>query len=359
VTTHVVDDEAGGTSRAAAERGEAYAPQHSTVTEAPAEGDTLIIKEEHEDLGTLKVRTGLTLAGEVVAENGTPIARQWVEARRIRDPNQRQRVLSSVVTTVDRYAMTDEQGKVTFAPLPPGDYLVAPCEHDGTLPAVNRNQSTPIQGVFYSLKTTLRDGAEPKPFLLKAVPAVKIVAQYYSSDGKKTSGDEAYVSGRHIGGDDYWQTNARGQEGQVELLAPRGLGDARLMVFYDPGSLRFRKSAHAPLQAGQDMKLGTLETDLTDIQVICYVAPILLVKPIDGDGKPLDAAEVSGQYNDRSIDEPVGFKQQKDGWHQSSHLLPDEKCTITVTAPGRRPESRTVSLAEGATYELTLKLETR
>jgi len=345
---------------AAAARGTAYTPQQSTVTEAPAGGDTLIVNGRRGDLGTLVVRNGLTLAGEVVAEDGKPIARQWVVARRVRDRNQRHSALNGVGTTIDRYATTDEQGKVAFAPLPPGEYLVAACEGDNTPLAEGRNRSTPIQGVFYALRTTLRAGEEPKPFILKSVPAVKIVAQYYSSDGKKTSGHEVMFYGRHTGEDDFWETNTRAQEGRVEFLAPRGLHDATLMLITNEhSSLRFRKSAESPLQAGRKLKLATLDSDVTGIQIIRYVAPILLVKPIDRSGNPLDAANVAGQYNDSSIREPVRFEKQKDGRQRSSQLLPDEKCTITVTAPGYRPESRTISMAEGSTSELTLKLEAR
>ena len=54
------------------------------------------------------------------------------------------------------------------------------------------NPTTPIRGVYYTLKVKIEaDGA--KPFELKAQPTVKVVAQYYGSDGKKTSGPEIRV----------------------------------------------------------------------------------------------------------------------------------------------------------------------
>ncbi|MGO9111439.1 MAG: M56 family metallopeptidase [Thermoguttaceae bacterium] len=350
----IIDDEGAGTS------GTGEMVRQPSVTEAPAGGDPIIIKGQRGDLGRLTMRSGLTLAGEIVAEDGKPIAHQWVQARRVRDRNQRQKVLSSVGTTIDRYAKSDEQGKVTFGPLPPGEYLVAPCESDNTPLAADRFQRAPIQGVFYALKTTLNSAAERKPFVLKCVPTVRIVAQYYSSDGKKTSGHDAPFYGRRPGGDDFWQTAGRVQEGQIEFLAPRGMEDATLtLVTNEHGSLRYRKSADAPLEAVRELKLGTLEGDLTGIQIIRYVAPILLVKATDASGRSVDAAEVTGQYNDKSLGQPVRFEKQKDSRQRSQQLLPDEKCTITVSAPGHRPESRTISLAEGATSELTLKLEPR
>ncbi len=356
----IVDDEAGGAARAEAQLGTAYSPQPSTAAEAPADGDALIIKEQREDLGTLTVRMGLMLAGEVVAENGKPVAHQLVHAYRVRDWRRPQRVLGSVSTTIERFAQTDEQGKVAFAPLPPGEYVVEPCESDKSSLAGDRYRKTPIQGVFYSLKTTLYAGAEPRPFLLKAMPTVRIVAQCYGSDGKKAAsgGLEVFVYGLPKGGHDYWQTNATGQEGRFELLAPRGLENASLTVAMgDKESQRFRKSADAPLQA--NLNLGTLETDLTGIQIIRYVAPVLLVKPLEAGERPLDAAQVTGQYLDSALAEPIRFEKEKDGWHSNSLLLPDEKFTIAVTAQGFRPESRTISLAEGTMSELKIKLEPR
>jgi hypothetical protein len=199
-----------------------------------------------------------------------------------------------------------------------------------------------------------------KPFTLQAVPSVKVIAQYYDGKGKKTSGHEVRLYGSESD-EAHWQTyGVPAADGRVELLAPRGLQDATMRPIMDEHcSLRCQKSADSPLQPRPGLKLGNLDNDLTDIHIVRYVAPVLLVKPTSADGKPLDSVEVIGRYADASIEYPVYFQRQKDGRHRSWQLLPDEKFTITVTAPGHRPQSRTVSLAEGTTSELALELAPR
>ena len=149
----------------------------------------------------------------------------------------------------------------------------------------------------------------------------------------------------------------------MNFYAPLGMKDAGLRFRPDErSSVRFRKSADAPLQAGQELELGTLTGDLTDIRVIRYVAPVLLVKAADRAGKPIASAELSARYDDASLNFrsfDLDFEKQKDGRYRSSSLLPDEKFTVTVTADGCLPQSRSVSLAEGTTSELDLVLERR
>ena len=307
-----------------------------------------------------KMNKGLTLNGQLLDENGKAVADQWVHVRQIRDRNARHRILSSVATAIGRFAKTDGDGYVTFAPLPRGKYNVEPSEGDYTPFSGDRYESTPIKGVFPLLTTTLDSSVNGTHFTLKGVPTVKIVAQYYDSKGNKTTGHMLHIWGRQDNMTNYWQTDARAVKGRVELHAPLGLKDAQLrLITNEHSSLRFQKSMEDPLLAGHTLKLGNLQKDVTGIRIIRYVAPILLVKPMDTDGNLLKSVKVSGQYADTSNPERIRFETQKDGRQRSKQLLPDEKCTITVTAPGHRPQSRTISLAEGTTSELALKLEPR
>ncbi len=60
-----------------------------------------------------------------------------------------------------------------------------------------------------------------------------------------------------------------------------------------------------------------------------------------------------GELSDCSIEE------QDDGRFRSEHLLPDEPFTVTAKANGYQPASRSLTLAEGKTEEITLVLEPR
>ena len=201
---------------------------------------------------------------------------------------------------------------------------------------------------------------------------MKVVAQVYDSDGKKIAGGDGKKAGgreitcvgRNPGGVSLaWQTTGDGRDGRYEFLAPLGMEKAGLMFRPDErSSFRFRESADAPLRAGQELNLGTLTGDLTDIRVIRYVAPVLLVNVSDHSGKPIAAAELSARYNDASPNFRLlypDFQKQNDGRYRSSSLLPDEKFTITVIADVYQPQARSVSLAEGTTSQLDLVLSPR
>ncbi len=310
------------------------------------------------DLGVLTTKKGVALSGTVLDMDGKPVASQWLHVRTVGDRAYRNSRLASVGTTLDRFARSDADGKVTFDPLPPGDYVVEPSQGDRWRQGGD-NPVTPIQGVYYAVKVKV-EGEAARPFELKAVPTVKIVAQYYSSDGKKTSGHEFFCVGKTPGMDEYWQATGVGRDGGYEVLAPRGLTEAALMLMTNEhSSLRFRKSADAPLQSGRQLKLGTLTGDLTDIRIIRYVAPVLLVKAGDRAGKPIARVEVSARYDNASLNEPLRFEKQKDGRFRSWQLLPDEKFVVSVTADSYRPQSRSLSLAEGTTSELDLALDPR
>ncbi len=320
----------------------------------------VVSEPQQSDLGVLTMKKGLVLSGMVLHVDGKPVGGQWVHVHRIEDRAYRSSRLAGVATSLDRYARSDAGGKVTFDPLPPGDYLVEPSQ-GGRWRQGSDNPTAPIQGVYYALKAKIEADAA-RPFVLKAVPTVKVIAQYYSNDGKKTSGGYLSCYGRTPGIEhEYWQTAfSEGRDGRYEMLAPRGMQVAALsLMTNEHSSLRFRKSADAPLQSGRQLNLGTLTGDVTDIRIIRYVSPVLLVKVRDRTGKPIKSADASARYDDTSLHESLYFEKQSDGRYRSSSLLPDEKFTVTVTADGYRPQSRSLSLAEGTTSELDLVLSPR
>ena len=320
----------------------------------------LIAGPKQTDVGVLTMKKGVFLSGTVLDADGKPVADQWVCAQTFLDRVARNSV-SQLSRPLDRYTRSDAAGKVAFDPLPPGEYLVGPSEGDRWRPG-GAHLTTPVHGVYYLLKIKIdADGA--KPFELKAQPTVKVAAQYYGSDGKKTGGPEFECVGRNL--DDIgfsWQKSATavGSDGRYEVLVPLGMKQAGIMFMsQEKISVRFRRSADAPLQAGPELHLGTLTGDMTDIRLIRYNSPVLLINARDRSGKPIAGAEVSGRYDDESLHLSPDFEKQNDDRFRSSSLLPDEKFTVTVTADDYRPQSRALSLAEGTTSQLDLVLVPR
>jgi beta-lactamase regulating signal transducer with metallopeptidase domain len=326
----------------------------------------MIAEPPQEDLGVMTMKKGIALSGTILDSDGKPVSGQWVCVYTVPDLARRSGPrLADMGTKFDRYARSDAAGNVTFDPLPPGDYLVQPSDGDRRRPG-RKNSTEPIKGIYYTLKVKIdADGA--RPFELKAVHTVKIVAQLYGSNGKKIVGG----NGNRAGDPDItcvgmntagvmlgWQTTAVRRDDCYEMLAPRGMTNADLRIFPrddSPYSYRFLKSADTPLQSGR-LDLGTLTGALTDIRVIRYVAPVLLVKASDRAGKLVGSAEVSARYDDASLDRNLDlyFEKQKGGRFRSENILPEEKFTVTVTADGYRPQSRRLSLAEGTTSQLDL-----
>src|SRR5262249_44141300 len=123
--------------------------------------------------------------------------------------------------------------------------------------------------------------------------------------------------------------------GKMTLLAPHGLTQARLsLMTNEHGVLRHRLKKGEPLSAKRDIDLGTLSDDVKGIEIIRYVAPILVVGARDKDGQPIKDCRAKVTYppgvrkrepgvtfrNDVQGD--VFMEKQEDGRWRTSQMLP-------------------------------------
>jgi hypothetical protein len=125
----------------------------------------------------------------------------------------------------------------------------------------------------------------------------------------------------------------------------------------------------APLSAEREINLGTLEDDVKGIEIIRFVAPILVVDAKDKEGKQIKdfKAQVTyqpGVKNKRpgeqfinGVQGDVYMEKQEDGRWRTSQLLPDEEVTVTVSAGGYKSHTEKLKLAEGTTKHLAPVLE--
>jgi hypothetical protein len=127
-------------------------------------------------------------------------------------------------------------------------------------------------------------------------------------------------------------------------------------------------SKDAPLSNDRSLRLGTLDHDLKGIEIIRYVAPIVVVKVATKDGSKPAGAAVSAIYIKRKerggrqilkggVRSDCGFEEQEDGRFRSEGLFPDENVTITAQAKGYTSKSAALTMAEGATKEIELILD--
>jgi hypothetical protein len=335
-----------------------YAPSTHVLEDANKRGD----------LGRFTLQQGLIIKGKVVDTQGQAVAGVFVEANKqggIENFN------LPVADHIRRTAVTNKKGEFTMEPLPPGKYEIIPQEH-GWDPSKDeqRPEKRPLPGVFVRKSVTLKAGDQPEQMEIRAVPHVVIEAQYYDNKGQKTRGHAGHMFGR-MDKNSFWFAQAKMDDnGKMTLLAPHGLTEARLSLSTNEhGVLRHRMKKDAPLSAAREINLGTLEDDVKGIEIIRYVAPILVVDAKDKDGKQIKDFKVQviykpGVKNKRpgeqflnGVQGDVFMEKQEDGRWRTSQLLPDEDITVRVSAKGYKPHTEKLKLAEGTTKDLAPVLE--
>jgi beta-lactamase regulating signal transducer with metallopeptidase domain len=331
---------------------------------------THVLKDSNKrgDLGRFALQPGLVMKGKVLDTQGKPAANVYVEARKrggIENFN------LPVADHINRTALTNDKGEFTMAPLPPGQYEVVPQER-GWDPGKDerRPKKRPLPGVFVRKQVTLKAGEESEALEVRAVPHVVIEAQYYDGKGKTTRGHAGHMFGQ-VDKNNYWFGQCKvDADGKMTLLAPHGLTNARLsLMTNEHGVLRHRMKKGEPLSAAREINLGTLNDDVRGIEIIRYVAPILVIGAKDKDGKPIKDVQAKVQYapgvkpkrpGERFINGVQGdvyMEKQEDGRWRTSGMLPDEEVTVTVSAKGYKPHVEKLKRPEGTTKDLTPVLE--
>jgi beta-lactamase regulating signal transducer with metallopeptidase domain/protocatechuate 3,4-dioxygenase beta subunit len=320
------------------------------------------------DLGSFTLAKGVRLRGTVLDAKGKPLAGVHVNAES-REPNEEVANLP-VADHVGRSATTNAKGEFEMGPLAPGKYRVKPGEHgrDPAKDSKDHPAPRPLPAVFVAQTVALKDG-ENKPVEVRAVPHVTVEAQYFNSKGEKTRGHDCHVFGRID--NDYWFAPAKADaNGKITVNVPHGLEKAELSLSTNEhGVLRWRKAKKEPLNNSRKIDLGTLDDHVKGIEIIRYVAPILVINARGKDGSKIKTFEAKVLYaKGKSPKDPKSFfvngvqgdvylEKQEDGRWRSSQLLPDEELTVAASADGYRPGSVKVKLAEGKVKELTLELE--
>ena len=321
------------------------------------------------DLGTLTLRPGIAMRGRVLDTQGRPLPGLYVTADRQRQRGEDDTLARiAVADQVRRSAVTDDQGAFTMGPLPPGTYRVIPDEQ-GTDPIHRGRPPRPLPAVFAPTTVVIQEGEAPEPVEVRAMPHVVIEGQVFDGKGRKRGGHEIHLFGR-IDGHPWHGRVQPTPDGRIVLRAPYGLKGAELdLMANEHGALRHRLSRDAPLSNFRRVRLGTLDRDVTGLEVIHYTAPIVLITVSSRDGARPAGAAVTARYPEGKaplegpllhrgrLRSDVGFSEQEDGRFRSEQLFPDEQVTVISQADGYVPRSETLALPEGATAELELVLE--
>jgi beta-lactamase regulating signal transducer with metallopeptidase domain/protocatechuate 3,4-dioxygenase beta subunit len=337
---------------------EKYAPSTHVIKDPTKRGD----------MGRFVMDPGIILKGRVVDSQGKPLASVNVEADKrggIEDFN------LPVADHIRRSTTTNDKGEFTFAPLPAAGYEVYPQEQVWD-PSKDEKEpkKTPLAAVFVRQHVELKAGPAPEPIEVRAVPHVVIEAQYYDSKGKKTRGHAGHMFGRPDKSTFWFGQAKMDEDGKMTMLVPHGINEAKLsLMTNEHGVLRWRRGKNGPLQAQREIDFGTLTDDIKDIEIIRYVAPILIVDARDKEGKQIKGFQGKLVYSSpvgrkrpgemfvNGVQGDVFMEKQEDGRWRSSQLLPDEEITVTISADGYKPYTEKIELAEGVNKEIKAELE--
>ena len=332
----------------------------------------VVPKGKRGDMGTITLKKGVSVAGRLLDVQGKPIAGVFVAIERQRGDRPDRKMLDLIIDSggSQRAAETDADGRFTFAPLPPGEYTVKPSEtnFDGD----RKIQSTrrPLPEVFAPTKLTIKEGETPAPLEIRALPSVVIEGRWVDSKGQPGWGFSIGVGGK-LDGSSWIVPAYPDPQGRFSVKVPHGLEKAHFSIMTNEhATMRHRIGKGGPLVEGMTALLGTLDHDVKDIEIVRYVAPIIVINATTKDGQQIKNFQADVQYthpgpnNGKTVFLTGGGKkkeaiqdEQYDGRYRTYNMLPDKEVTVSVSADGFEGASRKLSLPEGKTEEVTFVLE--
>jgi hypothetical protein len=324
------------------------------------------------DMGTITLKKGVSVAGRVLDVQGKPIKGVFVDIERKRGPGPdlEEKNLGFISNVIRRATETDSDGRFTFAPLPPGEYSVAPSEtnYDGDRKVIWEHR--PLTEVLAAAKLTIKEGETPATLEIRALPSVVIEGHWVDSKGQPKGGWSSSIFGRMDGS--FWNTQAHPDpQGRFSAKVPHGLEEVQFDISTNEhATTRHRIGKDGPLVEGRTVKLGTLDHDVKDIEIVRYVAPIIVINATTKDGRQImdfkAAVEYAGPGPERQKNvyltgggkkKDVIQDEQYDGRYRTSQMLPDKEVTVSVSADGFEGASRKLSLPEDKIEEVTFVLE--
>lgn len=317
------------------------------------------------------LRDGVKLTGQVLNTRGEPVANVAVNVEREGDGEEADDFLNNnaVSSQISSGSVTDASGNFTLRPLPPGTYRAAVESRvrDSAVKRVRHSEELKVDDVFLPLQINIEPNTPPAPIEMRAVPHVIVRGRFFDSKGSPRSGHEQNLVAQHNGQFFVVQSRNAGSDGWFEFKVPHGLENAQIdLITNEHSALRWRMKPSDPLRTGRQIKFETLNADVTTIEVVRYVAPILLVKAVDENGnvltnfKPelnyinLPEGAMMVQFFDGGN---VGFEKQSDHRRRSSQLQPDQEFKLSIVVDGFETEPQTLSIPEGETRELTFVMK--
>jgi beta-lactamase regulating signal transducer with metallopeptidase domain len=323
----------------------------------------LVLGTKKGDQGDIRVERGVSLSGQVLSATGEPVAGVWVN---LEDDASQAEIQMPVASAMERSALTDENGQFQLGPMKPALCELYIDNYPGEIKYHSQVRNpAELQHIFSRRKFNLATDDENRPITIQAVPHVEFRGQYVDSKGQPNPGHDISIFGQ-LDGQWFHQQLHPDNNGKIVGRLPHGLEKARLeAITNEHSALHVRLKKDGPLVNPRDVELGTIEDDVTGIEIIRYKAPIVQITVVDEQGAKIDGAKVAGAYsNDYELMSPVDglpthifFEKQPDGRFRTSQMLPDTEIVFKAEAEGYEGASETLSLPEETEKEITLRLK--
>ena len=333
------------------------------------------------DLGQITLDPGVTLTGRLLNREGQPVAAQTITA-------------TERSHEFRRSATTAGDGRFAFPALRTGNYLIeGPGQDGGRIAGFPDTVVAPPDAlIIRPVPVFLAHDANPGPQEIREADTVAVSVRFVNSQGRSAPGVPVTLQGflPGEGGDArpyyelwaeqrtrfYWRgsnsklTGGRldwsiwvrpDANGVVSFRAPRGLREAEIRL--DRGdqqtAYKVRIASGDPLDWKSRHNLGQLDADRTEVEVVAYRSPVVVihVRTEGGEPIPLDTKVHQGE-NIRGGDYGTDAIRQPDGSFKTRGLVPDHEIELTAWPNGYVPAKlERINLAEGA--EATIDLVIR
>jgi hypothetical protein len=198
------------------------------------------------------------------------------------------------------------------------------------------------------------------------LPTIEVRGRFLDSGGNPTTGGSRISAYGQVNDGEFSSEWYPDSKGQFAGRLPRGLKYGRLNPWAsNEYAMRLHlRPGDRPVNAHQ-MPLPAIDSDLSDVTIVKYKAPVVEISIVDESGHAIDGAQMKGEYEstkENPIDEISRFVHldgRPDGQFRSGQMMPDVNATFTATADGYEPVSRSLSLPEGGKRQITLKMRRR
>jgi hypothetical protein len=262
----------------------------------------LIVYDRRGDMGAIGLERGAIVRGKLTDVDGKPQAGLQVTAY---PWNKEESTIADTDIEFHAAVLTDADGTFTLNRLPTGEYRVEPAPYYGgrrtNADGQFYNDFRPVPGIFVPQRLKLVDGQDPRSIELRAVPTVLIEGRVSVDTnppgaqraGGRGGGANARVLLRRAGPMitgifarlPYRATiGTTDVDGNFKVEVPKGLSDTTIEIdlrsqvgvatgrgsfgAYSNMQAQWRLGQDAPLQSTSKIRLGTLESDFHDLEIV-------------------------------------------------------------------------------------------